>query len=81
MSDKTTHDRLLELRLTHSLTQTQIAGYLGVSQHTYSDLENGRRMPSLDICISLACFYDVSLDYLLGLSSFPGFFPAGGRKH
>ena len=60
--------RLKELREERHITQTTLANYLHIKQNTYSQYENGQRQLSIETLISLAEFYDVSIDYLLGLT-------------
>ena len=61
--------RLRDLREDGDLTQKKIADYLHVSQTTYSRYENGKLdIPSAAL-IALAEYYNVSVDYLLGLTS------------
>ena len=62
--------RLKELRLEYSLTQSQLAMYLNISQQTYSRYETGELEPPIDYLVKLARFYDVNIDYLLGLSDY-----------
>ena len=55
------------LRNLKNLNQKQIAEILNVSQTTYSRYENGKLdIPSKSL-IKLAKFYNVSVDYLLGI--------------
>lgn len=61
--------RLKELRETYSKTQTEIAQYLHIKQNTYSQYENNQRQIPLDLLISLAKFYNVSIDYILELTN------------
>ncbi len=50
------------------MSQTQIAELLGIDQRVYSIYETGKREIPLHHFITLAKFYNVSLDYLAGLS-------------
>ena len=61
--------RLKELREQNSKTQREIAEILNIQQNTYSQYENGQRQISLDFLIKLANFYQVSIDYILGLTN------------
>lgn len=61
-------ERLKMLREELSLTQSQLAQQLGIATSSISQYESGDRIPSDDIKIKLAKFFDVSLDFLLGLS-------------
>ena len=60
--------RLRDLREDSDVTQKELAEYLHIKQNTYSQYENGQRQLPIDILIKLAKYYDVSTDYLLGLS-------------
>lgn len=46
--------------------QTSIAKELHISQQTYSQWESGKRNPSKSTLETLANFFNVSTDYLLG---------------
>lgn len=59
-------NRLCELRTEKALSQRQIAEQFSVSQGTYNNWENGRTQPSIEQLISLAKFFGVSVDYLVG---------------
>ena len=48
------------------LSQTQLAKATGISQQKISYYENGKHAPSIEDCIILADFYDISLDELVG---------------
>lgn len=61
-------DRLKMLRNTRNLTQDQVAMAVGVSGKAISSYESGIRQPSFDVLLSLAAYYHVSTDYLLGAS-------------
>lgn len=50
------------------MTQKQIAKLLSVSQNTYSQYEIGISRFPLDAVIKLAEYYNVSIDYLVGLT-------------
>lgn len=58
-----------DLREDHDLTQREVAAYLGVSQQTYSNYENGVREIPTNTVVALAKFYQVSTDYLLNSGS------------
>lgn len=60
--------KLKECRVAKKLSQTQIAELLGIDQRVYSVYETGKREIPLHHFITLAKFYNVSLDYLAGLS-------------
>ncbi len=56
------------LRKEKKLSQKQVASDLGISQALLSHYEKGIRQCSLDFVISVAEYYDVSCDFLLGRS-------------
>lgn len=60
--------RLRDLREDSDLKQKDLAEYLHIKQNTYSQYENGQRQLPIDVLIKLAKYYNVSTDYILGLS-------------
>ena len=60
--------RLKELREDADIKQQTIANFLHIRQNTYSQYENGQRQLPIDILIKLAIYYNVSTDYILGLT-------------
>lgn len=60
--------RLKDLREDSDLTQQTVADYLHIKQNTYSQYESGNRQLPIDILVKLAEFYNVSTDYILGLT-------------
>jgi len=60
-------ERLKELRKYHGIPQKEIAAVLKISQQHYSMYENGKRTLNAEQIITLAKFYKISADYLLGL--------------
>ena len=61
-------NRMKELRNKHGLKQSDVAEHLGVAQNSYSNYENGIREIPLKYLIHLSRFYQVNLEYLLGLT-------------
>ena len=61
-------ERLKQLRLENGVTQQAVARHLNIRQNTYSQYENGLRQLPLEALKKLACFYEVSADYILGLT-------------
>ena len=59
---------LRELRTDKKLTQPQLAEAIGVSKSMISMWETGINEPTASNIIKLAKFFDVTTDYLLGLS-------------
>ena len=64
-------DRLKELRKNKHLTQEQLGKKLNIATSTVSMYENGTREPDLQTLINLSKFYEVTTDYILGLSDKP----------
>lgn len=60
--------RISDLRLDHHLTQQEVADILTCKREVYRRYEKGIREISVSYAITLAKYYHVSLDYLLGLS-------------
>ncbi len=63
--------RLRDLREDHDLTQSDIACVLGTKQTIYSRYERGYQNIPLEFLLSLADYYDVSTDYILGRTDNP----------
>ncbi len=60
--------RIRELRQGCGMTQRQVAHQIGVTYQSYQAYEHGKALPSLDSLISLSQLFEVSSDYILGLS-------------
>ena len=58
--------RLRETRSARGLTQTRLAGMLGVSPRVYNRWERGAAIPRLDTLVKIAEILEVSLDELVG---------------
>ena len=65
------YNHIRELREDRDLKQRQVAEYLQCSQQVYSNYELGQRDIPTDILIKLSQFYNVSVDYLLGITDHP----------
>ena len=63
--------RIRDMREDRDLTQAQIASILKTTQQQYSKIETGRADISGEKLVLLARFYNVSADYLLGLTKDP----------
>lgn len=61
-------NRIKELRVTKGLTQEELGNILNVQKAAISKYENGRAEPSVDILRKMTSFFNVSSDYLLGIS-------------
>ena len=63
--------RLRDLREDRDYTQAQIGSVLQKSQQGYSHIEAGRAELKIEDLIRLCRFYNVSADYLTGLTDIP----------
>ena len=63
--------RLYELRTSRSLKQKQLGEIVGLSHKAISTMESGTRYTTIEKLVQLADYFDVSTDYLLGLSDDP----------
>lgn len=52
------------LRIQHGFTQKQLAEKINSSQNYISDVETGKKQPSIDYYVAVANFFNVSLDHL-----------------
>ena len=68
-------ERIRALREDNDKTQAEIAKLLKVGQRTYCDYELGKTRIPVDSLIILAKLYDVSMDYICGLSENRASFP------
>jgi len=69
--------RLKQLRQKNKLTQSELAAILGLKPTAISNYESKRNEPSFDKLIALSKYFDVSCDYLLGVSD--AYLPVGGE--
>ena len=60
------NDRLKELRSKRGLTQPELAKALGISKSSVSMYERGEREPSYDMLETIADYFNVDVNYLLG---------------
>ena len=60
--------RLRELRNEKGLSQKELANILQTTNSSVCDWEKGRSQPDLITLAKIACYFDVSADYLLGLT-------------
>jgi transcriptional regulator with XRE-family HTH domain len=61
-------DKIKALRLEKGLSQQQLANKLELVRGTISAYEQSTKYPSVEALIKLCDFFNVSADYLLGLS-------------
>ena len=69
INNVTIGNRIKELRTSKNLTQEDIAKMVKVSKATISNYEKGKVSPPIELLIKLAERYDVSIEWLCGLSN------------
>ena len=65
------YKRIRDLREDKDITQKEISKILNCSQQVYSNYELGQRDIPTYILIELSNFYNVSVDYILGITDNP----------
>lgn len=63
--------RLRQCRKEHGFTQKEAAIYSDITEHAYQNYELGTREPKVSILMKIAELYNVSMDYLAGLTDDP----------
>ena len=63
------YQRIRDLREDADLSQTELSKKLGMSQTGYSKYETGENDIPTSILIKLSKIYNVSIDYMLGVSN------------
>ena len=61
--------RLKELREERHLTQKQLSDKLSIHSVTYLHYEKNQREPPLSLLVDFAQFFNVTVEYLLGLET------------
>ena len=60
------NENIKRLRLARGLNQVEFAKVMGVSKQCVSNWENDNVMPSIEMLIKIADFFNVTTDYILG---------------
>ncbi|MBQ2641120.1 MAG: helix-turn-helix transcriptional regulator [Lachnospiraceae bacterium] len=68
-------DRVRRLRISSGLSQEEVADQMGIRQQTYSEYERGTSHMHIEEFVSLARIFDVSVDFITGVSNVRGCFP------
>ncbi|MCC4467627.1 helix-turn-helix domain-containing protein [Limosilactobacillus reuteri] len=66
-----TENRIRELRHKKNMTLKELGNALSMRDNTLSQYENNKREPKLETWRKLANFFNVSVEYLMGLSDQP----------
>lgn len=80
MNTKNLANRLKFLRTKANYTQSYVCSKIHLSRSSYSNYENGLRVPTLDTLKLLAEFYGTSIDYLVGITDYPERYPSAGNE-
>jgi len=67
----TLSERLIQLKTENQMLQKDIAEGTELALRTYQYYEKGERIPDANVIIKLCRYFNVSSDYLLGLSDEP----------
>ena len=62
------NENIKSLRLSYNLSQVELASALGVRKQCISNWENDYIQPSVEMLIKIAKYFNVTTDYLLGLT-------------
>ena len=63
-------ERLKYLRTEKHITQEELARSCNISLRTLKYYEAGERVPDAEVIVRFCKYFDISADYLLGLSDF-----------
>lgn len=62
------YQRLRDLREDHDMTQADVAELLGTAREQYNKYELGKQEIPFHHVVTLAKFYNVTIDYIAGLT-------------
>ena len=60
------NENIKRLRMARGLNQVEFARVMGVSKQCVSNWENDNVMPSIEMLVKIADFFNVTTDYILG---------------
>lgn len=61
---------LRELRKLNNMTQKEVAEKIGIRHQSYQAYEAGKTLPTLENFYALCVLFDVTPNYLLGISNY-----------
>lgn len=64
------NDKLQQARISKGLSQQAAADALGITRGCYAHYEQGVREPSIDLLKRICQYFDISSDYLIGISDY-----------
>ena len=62
-------NKIKKERIEAGLTQQELANKLNLSKSSIASYENGVRIPSYEVLINMATYFNCSIDFLMGLTS------------
>lgn len=74
------YPRLRDLREDADLSQEALVRKLGMHKTTYTNYEQGKREPPFSLIIRLAVMYNVTIDYIAGLTRKPALLKGTNHK-
>lgn len=74
------NDRLRSLRQDKDLTQDKLAKALNIDRKTLSNYETGYRIPNIFLVLKMANYFNVSVDYILGITDISTQYPTRNHK-
>lgn len=72
--------RIRKCRTDRGLTQREAAIYCDITERAFQNYELMNREPKVEILVRIAEFFQVSLDYLVGLTDDPRPYPRSERE-
>lgn len=72
--------RIRKCRTDRGLTQREAAIYCDITERAFQNYELMNREPKVEILVRIAEFFQVSLDYLVGLTDDPRPYPRPERE-
>lgn len=64
-------ETLFKLRKSNKLSLQKLGDAIGITNQAVSTFEKGRNSPSFEVLCSIAEYFDVSIDYLVGRTDNP----------
>ena len=77
---ETMAQRIRKCRTDRGLTQREAAIYCDITERAFQNYELMNREPKVEILVRIAEFFQVSLDYLAGLTDDPRPYPRSERE-
>lgn len=65
------NERIRQIRIKNKLTAKEFSKIFGISESTVSLYESGKRKPGIELIIKISKYFDVSTDFILGVTDLP----------